>query len=102
MKAIAKANALNKNDYTDFSAVEAAINAVDRTKNITEQTAVDAMATAIKNAIAGLTRKSSGSSGSSTPRYEVTGTRSDRRRYCVRQPEKRLQGQHCDDHCRTG
>lgn len=71
-EAIAKANALNKNDYTDFSAVEAAINAVDRTKNITEQTAVDAMATAIKNAIAGLTRKSSGSSGSSTPRYEVT------------------------------
>lgn len=71
-EAIAKANALNKNDYTDFSAVEAAINAVDRTKNITEQTAVDAMATAIDNAIAGLTRKSSGSSGSSTPRYEVT------------------------------
>lgn len=71
-EAIAKANALNKNDYTDFSAVEAAINAVDRTKNITEQTAVDAMATAIDNAIAGLTRKSSGSSGSSSPRYEVT------------------------------
>lgn len=71
-EAIAKANTLNKNDYTDFSAVEAAINAVDRTKNITEQTAVDAMATAIVNAIAGLTRKSSGSSGSSTPHYEVT------------------------------
>lgn len=71
-EAIAKANALNKNDYTDFSAVEAAINAVDRTKNITEQTAVDAMATAIDNAIASLTRKSSGSSGSSAPRYEVT------------------------------
>ena len=71
-EAIAKANALNKNDYTGFSVVEAAINAVDRTKNITEQTAVDAMATAIENAIAGLTRWSSGSSGSSTPRYEVT------------------------------
>lgn len=71
-EAIAKANALNKNDYTDFSAVEAAINAVDRTKNITEQTAVDAMATAIDNAIASLTRKSSGSSSSSAPRYEVT------------------------------
>ena len=71
-EAIAKANALNKNDYTDFSVVEAAINAVDRTKNITEQTAVDAMAAAIENAITGLTRKSSGSSGSSTPRYEVT------------------------------
>ena len=71
-EAIAKANALNKNDYTDFSVVEAAINAVDRTKNITEQTAVDAMAAAIENAITGLTRKSSGSSGGSTPRYEVT------------------------------
>lgn len=62
------------NGYTDASvaALNAAIVAVDRTKNITEQTAVDAMATAIENAIAGLTRKSSGSSGSSTPRYEVT------------------------------
>ena len=62
------------NGYTDASvaALNAAIAAVDRTKNITEQTAVDAMATAIENVIAGLTRKSSGSSGSSTPRYEVT------------------------------
>lgn len=62
------------NGYTDASvaALNAAIAAVDRTKNITEQTAVDAMATAIENAIAGLTRKSSGSFGSSTPRYEVT------------------------------
>lgn len=62
------------NGYTDASvaALNAAIAAVDRTKNITEQTAVDAMATAIENAISGLTRKSSGSSGSSTPRYEVT------------------------------
>lgn len=62
------------NGYTDASvaALNAAIAAVDRTKNITEQTAVDAMATAIENAIAGLTRKSSGFSGSSTPRYEVT------------------------------
>ena len=62
------------NGYTDASvaALNAAIAAVDHTKNITEQTAVDAMATAIENAIAGLTRKSSGSSGSSTPRYEVT------------------------------
>ena len=62
------------NGYTDASvaALNAAIAAVDRTKNITEQTAVDAMATAIDNAIASLTRKSSGSSGSSTPRYEVT------------------------------
>ena len=31
---IAKANALNKNDYKDFSGVEAAVNAVVRGKNL--------------------------------------------------------------------
>ncbi len=50
-KAIATANALNKDDYIDFSAVESAINAVDRSKNITEQDEVDAMAKAINDAI---------------------------------------------------
>ena len=53
-EAIAKAKALNKDEYKDFSAVEAAVNAVDRGKNITEQAEVDAMATAIGNAIAAL------------------------------------------------
>ena len=67
--AIAKANALNKNDYKDFSGVEAAVNAVVRDKNITEQAEVDAMAQAIENAINALVRKSS---GSSRPRYDVT------------------------------
>ena len=67
--AIAKANALNKNDYKDFSGVEAAVNAVVRGKNITEQSEVDAMAKAIEDAITGLVRKSS---GSSRPRYDVT------------------------------
>ena len=57
-EAIKKANALNKNDYKDFSAVEAAINAVVRGKNITEQAAVDAMAKAIEDAIAALEIKS--------------------------------------------
>ena len=52
--AIAKANALNKDDYKDFSAVEAAVNAVVRDKNITEQNEVDAMAKAIEDAIAAL------------------------------------------------
>lgn len=52
--AIAKANALNKDHYKDFSAVEAAVNAVVRGKNITEQGAVDAMAKAIEDAIAAL------------------------------------------------
>ena len=55
--AIAKANALNKDDYKDFSAVEAAINAVVRGKNITEQSEVDAMAKAIEDAIAALQYK---------------------------------------------
>ena len=71
--AIAKANALKKDDYKDFSAVEGAVNAVARGKNITEQTEVDAMAKAIEDAIAALEKKpSSSSSGSSRPRYDVT------------------------------
>ena len=41
-EAIAKAEALNKDNYKDFSAVEAAIKAVDRDKNITGQAEVDA------------------------------------------------------------
>ena len=55
--AIAKANALNKNDYKDFSGVEAAVNAVVRYKNITEQSEVDAMAKTIEDAIAALQYK---------------------------------------------
>ncbi len=50
-EAIATANALNKENYSDFSAVENAINAVDRSKNITEQDEVDAMAEAILDAV---------------------------------------------------
>ena len=55
--AIAKANALNKDEYKDFTAVEAAVNAVVRDKNITEQSEVDAMAKAIEDAIAALQYK---------------------------------------------
>ena len=55
--AIAKANALNKDDYKDFTGVEAAVNAVTRGKNLTEQTEVDAMAKAIEDAIAALQYK---------------------------------------------
>ena len=55
--AIAKANALNKNDYKDFSGVETAVKAVVRDKNITEQSEVDAMAKAIEDAIAALEKK---------------------------------------------
>lgn len=53
-EAIAKANALNRDAYTDFTAVEAAINAVVRDKNIMEQNEVDAMAKAIEDAMAAL------------------------------------------------
>ena len=68
--AIAKANALNKDNYKNFSAVEDAVNAVVRGKNITEQDEVDAMAQAIEKAINDLVRRSSG--GSSSPSYSVT------------------------------
>lgn len=56
-EAIAKANAVNKNNYKDFTAVEAAVNSVVRDKNITEQSEVDAMAKAIEDAIAALQYK---------------------------------------------
>ena len=56
-EAVAKANALNKDNYKDFSAVETAVNAVVRDKNITEQSEVDAMAKAIEDAIAALQYK---------------------------------------------
>lgn len=55
--AITKANALNKDDYTNFTAVQAAIDAVDRTKDITQQSEVDAMAAAIQRALAALEKK---------------------------------------------
>ena len=74
-EAIAKANALNKDNYKDFSAVEAAVNAVVRDKNITEQSEVDAMAKAIEDAMAALEQKPSSSGGSSSgsffPSYPV-------------------------------
>lgn len=56
-EAIAKANALNKDNYKDFTAVEAAVNSVVRDKTITEQSEVDAMAKAIEDAIAALQYK---------------------------------------------
>lgn len=53
-KAIEKANKLNKENYEDFSKVEDAIKTVVRSKNITEQDEVDAMAKAINDAIKAL------------------------------------------------
>lgn len=69
--AIEKANALNENNYRNFSAVKAALDAVVRDKNITEQSEVDAMAQAIEGAINALVWRSSGG-GSSSPSYSVT------------------------------
>ena len=55
--AIAKADALNRDEYKNFSAVDAAVRAVVRGKPLTEQDAVDAMAKAIEDAIAALEKK---------------------------------------------
>ena len=66
-KAEKAAKALNKDDYKDFSAVEKALAAIDRTKNITEQADVDAMAKAINDAVAGLEKKETPAPTSSKP-----------------------------------
>ena len=55
--AIAKANGLNKDLYKNFADVEAAVKAVVRGKNITEQKTVDGYAKAIEDAIAALEYK---------------------------------------------
>ena len=55
--AIAKADKLNRDEYKDFSAVDAALSAVVRGKPLSEQAAVDAMAKAIEDAIAALEKK---------------------------------------------
>ena len=69
--AISKANALKKDDYKDFSAVETAVNAVVRGKNITEQGEVDAMAKAIEDALAALQYKDA---DKTTPAPTATAT----------------------------
>ena len=69
--AIAKANALKKDDYKDSSAVESAVNAVVRGKNITEQGEVDAMAKAIEDALAALQYKDA---DKTTPAPAATAT----------------------------
>ena len=69
--AIAKANALKKDDYKDFSGVEAAVKAVVRDKSITEQSEVDAMAKAIEDAIAALEQKPSSGGDSNAPTYAI-------------------------------
>ena len=75
--AIAKANALNKNDYKDFSGVEAAVNAVVRGKNITEQSEVDKMAKAIEDAIAALEKKPASTKLGTSDKSPLTGNTSN-------------------------
>ena len=61
-KAENAAKALNREEYEDFSEVEKALAAIDRTKNITEQADVDAMVKAINDAVANLVKKTPASS----------------------------------------
>ena len=75
--AIAKANALNKNDYKDFSGVEAAVKAVVRGKNITEQSEVDKMAKAIGDAIAALEKKPASTKPGTSDKSPQTGDTSN-------------------------
>ena len=73
-KAEKAAKALNKDDYEDFSEVEKALAAIDRTKNITEQADVDAMVKAINDAVANLVKKAP---ASSQPDSSASDSKSD-------------------------
>ena len=76
-EAIAKANALNKDNYKDFSAVEAAVKAVVRGKNIMEQSEVDKMAKAIEDAIAALEKKPASTKPGTSDKSPQTGDTSN-------------------------
>ena len=71
--AIDKANALNKDNYKDFSAVEAAVKAVVRGQNIMEQSEVDKMAKAIEDAIAALEKKPASTKPGTSDKCPQTG-----------------------------
>ena len=75
--AIDKANALNKDNYKDFSAVEAAVKAVVRGKNIMEQSEVDKMAKAIEDAIAALEKKPASTKPGTSDKSPQTGDSSN-------------------------
>ena len=76
-KAEKAAKALNKDDYEDFSAVEKALAAIDRTKNITGQAEVDAMAKAINDAVANLVKKAPASSQPDSVSSSASDSKSD-------------------------
>lgn len=72
--AIEKANALNQEEYKDFSGVTSAIAAVIRNKDISEQRMVDEYAAGIENVINGLEKKADPlTSGESEFRSPQTG-----------------------------
>ena len=75
--AIAKANALKKDDYKDFSNVEDAVKAVVRGKKITEQSEVDKMAKAIEDAIAALEKKPASTKTGTSDKSPQTGDTSN-------------------------
>lgn len=70
-EAIKTAEAINKDDYEDFSAVTKAIEAVDRTLTSEEQAKVDAMAKAITDAINGLVKKQTDDSDKSDIKVDL-------------------------------
>ena len=70
-EAIKAAEALNKDDYEDFSAVTKAIEAVDRTLTSEDQAKVDAMAKAITDAINGLVKKQTDDSDKSDIKVDI-------------------------------
>ena len=76
-KAEKAAKALNKDDYEDFSEVEKALAAIDRTKNITEQADVDAMVKAINDAVANLVKKTPASSQPDSVSSSASDSKSD-------------------------
>ena len=76
-EAIAKVNALNKDNYKDFSGVEAAVNTVVRDKNITEQSEVDKMVKTIDDAIAALEKKHAGTKPGTSDKGPQTGDTSN-------------------------
>ena len=76
-EAIAKANALKKDDYKDFSGVEDAVKAVVRGKNITEQSEVDKMAKGIEDAIAALEKKPANTKPGTSDKSSQTGDTSN-------------------------
>lgn len=70
-EAIKAAEALNKDDYENFSAVTKAIEAVDRTLTSEDQAKVDAMAKAITDAINGLVKKQTDDSDKSDIKVDL-------------------------------